>query len=113
MARHGRGRAKQDVQLGLACAGVEVDGVISVLCILPKLDVAMIEHVGMQVHVVEALRGEHHAHVIPRIEEWQCLIEELDVCNLRMTQRLRHLRSDSRILHSSFPVEAMTSFPRP
>ena len=69
-----------------ACARVEADGVVSMLCILPKLYVAVIEHIGIQVHVVETLRREHHPNIITSIEEWQGLIEELDICNLHRQQ---------------------------
>lgn len=71
------------MELILACAGVEADSIISVLRILPKLYVAMVEDVSVQVHIVKALGRENHAHIIPRVKQRQRLIEELDIGNLQ------------------------------
>ena len=64
------------------CAGDEVDGIIAVLRILPKLDVGMVEDVGMGLQVVERLGRQHHAHVIPAIHQWDHLQKEVWVGNL-------------------------------
>ena len=34
------------------------------LCVLPEVDVAVVEDVGAHLDVVEALGRQHHAHVI-------------------------------------------------
>ena len=43
------------------------------LHVLPEVHIGVVEDVGMQVEVVEALRGEHHAHVVAAVEEVQRL----------------------------------------
>ena len=65
------------------CAGDEVDGIIAMLRVLPKLDVAVIEDILVGVHIVEGLRGQHHAHIVTRVEQGQRLQEEVRICNLR------------------------------
>ena len=70
------------VLLCRTCARDEVDGVISNLSILPELDVGVIEHVSAHIHVVEALRGQNHAHIIPRVEQRQHLQEEVSIADL-------------------------------
>ena len=59
----------------------------------------MIEDVRVQVEVVEALRGEHHANIITPVEERQGLQEELLTGNLHHTdivpsQQLDHILAD-------------------
>jgi hypothetical protein len=44
----------------------------------------VVEDVGVQVEVVEALRGEHHAHVVAAVEQRQRLDEEVLAGHLRM-----------------------------
>ena len=52
-------------QVGTAtCAGNEAKGVVARLHVLPEVHVGVVEDVGMEVEVVEALRGQHHAHII-------------------------------------------------
>lgn len=46
------------------CAGNEAQSVVARLHVLPEVDVGVVEDVLMQVEVVEALRGQHHANVI-------------------------------------------------
>lgn len=50
------------------CTGDEAEGVIAVLGILPKLDVAVVEDIGGGVEVVERLRRQDHPHVVACIE---------------------------------------------
>ena len=64
------------------CAGDEVDGVVAVLRILPELDVGVVEDVGVGLQVVEGLRRQDHAHVIPAIHQRDHLQEEVWVGNL-------------------------------
>ena len=46
------------------------------------MHVGVVEDVGVQVEVVEALGGQHHAHIVTAIEEGKCLQEELLAGNL-------------------------------
>lgn len=43
------------------------------LHVLPEVDVGVVEDVSVQVEIVEALRGEHHAHIVTAIKERQGL----------------------------------------
>ena len=52
------------------------------LRILPEVDVSVVEHVGVQPKVVEALRRQHHAHIIAAIEQRQRLQKEVWIRNL-------------------------------
>ena len=54
-------------------AGDEPDGVIAVLSILPELDVGVVEDVRIDVDVVVALGGEHHAHIVTPVKEGERL----------------------------------------
>lgn len=49
-------------------AGNEAHGVVAGLHVLPEVDVGVVEDVGVHVEVVEALRRQHHGHVVPTIE---------------------------------------------
>ena len=53
------------------------------LRILPKLDVAVVEDVLVGVHVVEGLRGQHHAHIVARVKQRERLQEEVRVRHLQ------------------------------
>lgn len=48
----------------LTCAGDEAQCIISRLHVLPEVNVGVVENVLMQVQVVEALGGQHHANII-------------------------------------------------
>ena len=63
----------------------EADGVVADLRVLPELHVAVVEDVGVRVDVVEALRREHHAHVVARVKQRQRLQEEVRDGDLRTT----------------------------
>jgi len=52
------------------------------LHVLPEVDIGMVEDVGVQVEVVEALRAEDHADVVARVEQRQ---------RLQVEARRRHL----------------------
>ncbi len=67
----------------LTSTGAEPDGIVAVLGVLPKLDVAMIEDVLVGVRVVEGLGGQHHAHIVSSIKQWQRLQEEVSIRHLR------------------------------
>ena len=69
------------------CAGDEAKSVIAMLRILPELDVAVVEDIGMWVQVVEALWREDHAHIITGVKQWQGLQEEVRVGCLQSTQQ--------------------------
>ena len=66
------------------CAGIEAQRVIAVLRVLPELHIGVIEDIGIDVHVVEALRREHHAHIIASVEQWQRLKEEVRIGDLHI-----------------------------
>ena len=72
-AARGRRTAHQEVGAG---AGDESERVIARLHVLPEVHVGMVEDVAVQVEVVEALRGQHHAHIIAPVEQRQRLQEE-------------------------------------
>lgn len=42
-------------------------------CSLPEVDVRVVEDVGVHVEIVEALRRQHHAHIVAAVEQRQCL----------------------------------------
>ena len=46
------------------CAGNEAQGVVARLHVFPEVDVRVVEDVLMQVEVVKALGGQHHANVV-------------------------------------------------
>ncbi len=69
---------KQEV----TCAGDEVDGVVAVLRILPELDIGVVEDVGVLAQIVEALRRQHHAHVVAPVQQRHHLQEEVRVGHL-------------------------------
>ena len=48
----------------LTSTGDEAQGVVPRLHVLPEMHIGVVEDVGVQVQVVEALRGQHHAHII-------------------------------------------------
>lgn len=52
------------------------------LSILPEVNVAMVEDVSLNIDVMEALRGQDHAHIIASIKQGDHLGEEVDVCHL-------------------------------
>ena len=56
------------------------------LSILPEINVAMVEDVGPDIQVVEALGRKDHAHIITRIKEGDGLQVEIDVGDLRSTE---------------------------
>ena len=66
-----------------SCAGNEAKGIISRLHVLPEMDIGVVEDVRVQVEVVEALRGEDHAHIVTAIKQRQSLQEELLASNLQ------------------------------
>ena len=63
-------------------AGNESEGIVAMLSILPEVDVAMVENVGLHIDIVEALRGQHHPHITPGIKQGDHLGEEVDIGNL-------------------------------
>ena len=71
-----------------SCAGDEAKGIISRLHVLPEMDVGVVEDVRVQIEIVEALRREHHAHVITAVKERQGLQEELFAGNLQTMSRV-------------------------
>ena len=48
----------------LTSTGDEAQGVVSRLHVLPEMHIGVVEDVRVQVQVVKALRGQHHAHII-------------------------------------------------
>lgn len=74
------------------CTGDEAEGIIAMLGILPKLDVAVIEDVRGGVEVVERLRRQDHAHIVSRIKQRQRLREEVWVGDLRGRSWITNLR---------------------
>ncbi len=68
---------------GCTCAGDEVDGIVAVLGVLPKLHIGVIEDVGVLAQVVEGLRRQHHAHVIAPVQQWHHLQKEVRAGHLR------------------------------
>ncbi|KAA6417671.1 MAG: hypothetical protein FRX49_12359 [Trebouxia sp. A1-2] len=61
----------------------EAESIITMLSVLPKVNVAMIEDVSTDIDIVEALGGQNHANIIPSIEERDHLGEEIDIGNLQ------------------------------
>ena len=55
---------------------------LTVLRILPEVDVGVVEDVGVEARVVEGLGGEDHGHVVARVEFVQRLQEEVGVGHL-------------------------------
>ena len=53
-----------ELQQALTSTGDETQGIVSRLHVLPEMHIGVIEDVRVQVEVVEALRGQHHAHII-------------------------------------------------
>lgn len=47
------------------------------------MDIGVVEDVRVQIEVVEALRREHHAHIVTAIKQRQSLQEELLASNLQ------------------------------
>ena len=52
------------------------------LSVLPEVNVAMVEDVRTDIHIVEALWGQDHPHIIPSIKQGDHLGEEIDVGDL-------------------------------
>ena len=52
------------------------------LSVLPEVDVAMVEDVGTHIHIVEALRGQNHPHIVAGVEQGDHLDEEVEVGDL-------------------------------
>ena len=46
------------------CAGNEAQGIIAMLCVLPEVDVGVVEDVCVLVQVEEGLGREDHAHIV-------------------------------------------------
>ena len=67
---------------GRACAGDEAPGVVAGLHVLPELQVGVVEDVAVAVQVGEALRRQHHRHVIARVEQRQRAQEEVRLGDL-------------------------------
>lgn len=53
------------------------------LGILPEIDVAMVEDVGTNIDVVEALGRQHHANVISSIKQGNHLCKKVNIGNLK------------------------------
>lgn len=66
----------------VTCAADETPGIISWLHVLPELAVGVVEDVCVVVQVVEALRGQHHAHIVTAVKQRQRAQEELWLCHL-------------------------------
>ena len=64
-------------------AGDEAEGVVAGLHVLPEVDVGVIEDVARLVEVVEALRAEHHAHVVAAVHHGHESQEHVRVGHLR------------------------------
>ena len=60
-----------------ACAGDEAYGISTGLHILPEMHVGVVEDVGVKIQVVECLRGEHHANIVPLIQQGNGLQKEV------------------------------------
>lgn len=60
-----------------SCAGDEAQGVVAWLHVLPEVHVGVVEDVGVQVEVVEALRRQDHANVVATIKQRQGLQKEV------------------------------------
>ena len=69
------------------CAGYEANGIVAGLHVLPEVDVAVVENVCMQIHVVEALGTEHHGDIVSAIQQRNCLEEEILLCHLQHQHR--------------------------
>ena len=52
------------------------------LSVLPEVDVAMVEDVGANIDIVEALWGQNHPHIISSIEQGDHLDKEVDIGHL-------------------------------
>ena len=63
---------------------MRTNGVVAGLHVLPEMDVGVVEDVDVQVHVVEALRAQHHGHVIATVQQRNCAQEELLLCHLQI-----------------------------
>ena len=50
-------------------AGDEAERVVAGLHVLPEVHVGVVEDVAGQAQVVEALRRQHHAHVVTAVEQ--------------------------------------------
>ena len=46
------------------CARYEAKGVVARLHVLPEVHIRVVKDVGVEIQVVEALGGQHHAHII-------------------------------------------------
>jgi hypothetical protein len=64
------------------CTGDEPDGIIAVLCILPEMDIGVVEDISPHAQIVEALGGEDHAHIVAGVKQRQRLQEKVRVCHL-------------------------------
>lgn len=76
------------VSNGHACAGDEVQRVIAGLGVLPELHIGVIEHICAHIHIVEALGGQHHAHIVSSIKQWQRLQEKVRIADLQQAEAL-------------------------
>ena len=77
------GGACQEVGAG---AGDEAEGIIARLHVLPEVDVGVVEDIGVQVEIVEALWRQYHPHIIAPIKERHRLQEEVLAADLRACQ---------------------------
>lgn len=63
-------------------AGDEAQSIIAWLHVLPEVNIGVVEDVGVHVEVVETLRRQDHADVVPTIKVWYRLQEKFLARNL-------------------------------